>query len=268
LLDPDLGPAKREITDELHDLRGGAERVASEFSATEVSARKRMEALGESELAVRREQLVKRLGAQTERSPAREQLDALDRRIADGHARLEKLASEREAFSGRHRDPGELARIESVEQMTIVQLRRLDAEREPLVGQVCVEMSRPAGLSGAERVELALIDDQLLNHRRQYIASERFDPSEMIVSALGPRPENPGDAALWNKGVEVIYAYRQRHRVTSLGDDPLGQKPRPGRDSIRLGEWQEAQTHLRRVQHGLKIERASVIERDATNIVR
>ncbi|HKT82872.1 MAG TPA: MobF family relaxase, partial [Solirubrobacterales bacterium] len=45
-LDPDLGPAKREIADEAHDLRLGAERVASEFAASEVSARKRIEALG------------------------------------------------------------------------------------------------------------------------------------------------------------------------------------------------------------------------------
>ena len=267
LLDPDLGPATREIPDELHDLRGGAERVASEFSAAEVSERKRIEALGESELAVRREQLVKRLGVQTEGSPAREQLDALDRRIAGGHARLEKLASERDVLSGKHRDPGELARIESVEQMTVVQLQRLEAEREPLAGQVRAEMSRPAGLSGVERVELALIDDQLLNHRRQQIMSERIQPSEMIVSALGPRPEDPGDAALWNKGVEVIYAYRQRHRVSTMGDDPLGQKPRPGRDSTRLGEWQEAQTHLRRVQHGLKIDRPTSIEIDTPSIV-
>ena len=128
-------------------------------------------------------------------------------------------------------------------------------------------MSRPVGLSGAERVEMALIDDQLLSHRRQQIMGERIQPSEMILNALGPRPEDPGDAYLWNHGVEVIYAYRQRHRVTSLGDDPLGRKPQSCRDSPRLGEWQEAQMRLRRVQHSLKIEPPTSIEIDAPNIV-
>jgi hypothetical protein len=47
------------------------------------------------------------------------------------------------------------------------------------------------GLSGAERAELALIDEQLLSHHRRQIVGERVQLSEMIVGA-GPSAGGSG----------------------------------------------------------------------------
>jgi conjugative relaxase-like TrwC/TraI family protein len=265
LLDPDLGPARREIDDPAHDLRVGAERVAGEYAAAEVSERKRIEAKGAFELSARREALVGQLATDSDRSPAQEQLDMLDRRIAEDNARLTELESNREtALSAKKPDKGELALIESVEQMTIVQLRRLEAEREPLADRARAESRRPSGLSGPERAELNLIEDRLLQLRRREVHSERMRPSEMIVSALGPRPNDPAKAALWNEGVDLIYAYRQRNSLASRTGDPLGPKPR---DGTRRRERRAAELRLQRIQRELNIERVRAIERAAAAIV-
>ncbi len=61
LLDVDLGPARRDVEDPAHELRAGAERVAEEFAATQVHARKRLEALAPGELASRCAELERRL---------------------------------------------------------------------------------------------------------------------------------------------------------------------------------------------------------------
>lgn len=258
LLDPDLGPAKREVADEAHDLRLGAERVASEYSASEVSARKRIEGLGEFELAARRERLVSHLEKDQRLSSAQEQLDMLDRRIAESQSRLQALVGKRDSISSKAK--GELARIESAAQMTAEQLRRLETEREPFAERVRAERRQPSELTGPERAELALIDDRLLQLRRQAIAKERIQPSEMIVSALGHRPDDPGEAALWNTGVNLIYGYRQRNRVTSRGEGPLGAKPT---DASRRRERAEVELRLRRIQSSLGRESQRVTERDA-----
>jgi conjugative relaxase-like TrwC/TraI family protein len=264
-LDPDLGPAKREIADEAHDLRLGAERVASEFAASEVSARKRIEALGEIELSSRREQLVKHLEDTSEPSPARERLDALNRRIAEEGARLQRLDEQYEAASATRDDKGDLGRIESARRMAGEQLHRLESEYEPLSERVRAEQRRPSGLTGAERAELALVDDRLRDLRRRAIAAERIRPSEMVVNALGPRPEDAGETALWNRGVNLIYSYRQRNCVMSVGGDPLGPKPS---DPARRRERQQASRDLQRIQNALKVERHRVVERDTPGIAR
>ncbi len=120
LLDPDLGPAKREIDDPAHDLRAGAERVAAEYAAAEVSARKRVEALNTLELIARRERLLSR---QALRPVAHEQLEALDKRIAEARNNLSELTEKRDAFLGATRpERDELAQIESVRRITQKQL--------------------------------------------------------------------------------------------------------------------------------------------------
>jgi hypothetical protein len=82
---------------------------------------------------------------------------------------------------------------------------------------------------------------------------------------LGPRPEDAGETALWNRGVNLIYSYRQRNRVMSVGGDPLGPKPS---DPARRRERQDAALELRRIQNALKVERHRVIERDIPGIAR
>ena len=68
------------------------------------------------------------------------------------------------------------------------QIERLEGERDRLGAEVAAESRRPAGLSGAERAELALIEDRLLDLRRRDVAAERLRPSKMIDESLGPRP--------------------------------------------------------------------------------
>jgi len=261
LLDPDLGPARREIEDPAHDLRAGAERVAGEYAAAEVSARKRIEGLEAFELVGHRQKLLRRLSGAADRSPAREQLEVLDRRIAKGEERLAELARGREAALATKRpDRGELALIESAEAMTVRQLGRLEAERGPLVDQARAEARRPSELSGPERTELAMIEDRLLQLRRREVAAERLRPSEMIVETLGARPEDPTKAALWSEGVDLIYAYRQQHRLGSQTGDPLG--PKRG-DTARRRERQAVELRLRRIQRELDLERERTIEQAA-----
>jgi conjugative relaxase-like TrwC/TraI family protein len=264
-LDPDLGPAKREVPDAAHDIRLGAERVASEFAASEIAARKRVEGLSEIELSARREQLMKRLDSREQRSPAQDRLDSLEKRIGEAHARLNDLAEKRTRLSGGPGREGDLARIQSVERLTLDQLHTLEAEREGIAIKVRAEGRRPSGLTGVERAELALIDDRLLHERRRQIAAERIRPSKMIVEALGPRPADPKMAELWNDGIDLIYRVRQRRRLTSRTGDLLG--PVPG-DPHRRREHEEALVQLRRIQHALRHAHGQALSRETPTLSR
>jgi conjugative relaxase-like TrwC/TraI family protein len=264
-LDPDLGPAKREVPDAAHDIRLGAERVASEFAASEIAARKRVEGLGELELSARREQLMQRFDTGEQRSPAQGRLDLLDKRIAEAHARLNSLPEKRAQVLDGSEGQGELARLQSVERLTLEQIHTLEAEREGVATKVRAEARKPSGLTGAERAELALVEDRLLHERRRQIAAERIRPSKMIVEALGPRPADPRMADLWNEGIDLIYSVRQRRRLTSRTGEPLGAIPR---DPNRRREHEEALVQLRRLQHALQHEHGRAVTRETPTIVR
>ncbi len=262
LLDPELGPATRELVDPAHDLRAGAERVAGEYAAAEVSARKRIEAMSEFEISRRREQLADRLASHDKPSPVEKQLEALDRRIGESTARLGDLARERDAIS----EAGplaevELARIRAASQLAEKQLVGLEAERENLAKTLHLEAKSSAGLSDPERTEFALIEDRLLQLRRREIGQERLRPSEMIVDTLGPRPSDPSQVQRWNDGVDLLVTYRQRHRHTSRTGDPLGPKPR---EAARRRERQAIEVQLRRIQVSLGIEQPRAVERTAS----
>ena len=261
LTDPELGPGTREIEDAAHELRAGAERSAGEFAAVEVAARKRLEAQPPYELIKRRTELERRLADQDEPTPLKQRLDAVERRLAAGNARLAELASKREALATERRpDRGELARIESAESLSAKQLGRLRDERDSLAVEVAIESRRPIGLSDAERSELALIGERLAQLRRREVAAERLQPSRLIEEALGARPADPIKAELWNEGVDLIYAFRHRQGVTSRGGDPLG--PKTGD-----AERRAAELRLARIQQGLGQEPARSVER-SISIVR
>jgi conjugative relaxase-like TrwC/TraI family protein len=264
-LDPDLGPAKREVPDAAHDIRLGAERVASEFAASEITARKRIEGLGELELSARREQLMKRLDAGDERSSAKERLDLLDKRIAESHSRLNDLPEKRAQLLAGSADKDELARLKSIESLTLDQVLTLEAERESVAIKVRAEARRPSGLTGVERAELALIDDRLLHERRRQIAAERIRPSKMIVEALGPRPADPKMADLWNEGIDLIYGVRQRRRLTSRTGEPLGAVPN---DPARRQEHEQVLRQLRRLQQALRDEQTQALTRETPTLTR
>ncbi|HVC06801.1 MAG TPA: MobF family relaxase [Solirubrobacterales bacterium] len=255
LTDPELGPGTREIEDSAHELRAGAERSAGEFAAVEVAERKRLEAQPAFELIKRRTELERRLADQDEPTLLRQRLDAVERRLAAGNARLAELAAKREALSAERRpDRGELARIESTQRLSARQLGWLEDERDGLAVEVAIESRRPAGLTADERSELALIGERLEQLRRREVAAERLQPSKLIEEALGARPADPIRAELWNEGVDLIYAFRHRHGVASRGADPLG--PKTGDAERRAAELQ-----LARIQRGLGQERPRSAER-------
>jgi conjugative relaxase-like TrwC/TraI family protein len=245
LLDADLGPATRELDDEAHDIRVGAERVAAEFSAGEVSDRKRIEAVPEDELARRRRHLLDDREAPA-RPPGRsdERLTALDARIA-----------ELETTPSAGLDPGNLTAPEtSARRMAIDQLARLRSERAEIVATAV----SPAGPERGDHAELTLIEDRLLELRRRRVRAERISPSQTIVDALGPRPSDALGAALWNEGVDAIVTYRQLHNVVDAGSDPFG--PRPTAADERRSRV-DAERRLRQVQRSLRRRETPEIER-------
>ncbi|HVX32148.1 MAG TPA: MobF family relaxase [Solirubrobacterales bacterium] len=253
LTDAELGPGKREIVDPLHDLRHGAERVAGEYPALEVDARKRLETLGPVELARRRAELERALTDAGGPSPAAERLAALDRRISSGRERLQALAAQRSAET----DPRAADRLARLERQAGSQLGRLDAEREGLAREAAAEPEPPARSSEA-RLELRMVEERMVQLRRMQVAAERLTTTGPLLGALGPYPDAPRLARHWDEGADLIYAHRLRYGITSPDGDPLG--PRSG-DAARRRERQAAQQRLERVQRQLEHERVQSAER-------
>ena len=247
LMDADLGPGKREIEDAAHELRAGSERAAGEYAAVEVSARKRVEARSPLDLAKRRAELQRKLGAEPVPSAGAERLDRLEQRTAAARSRLAQSGWDTDHHGA-----------EAKQRLAVAQIGRLEGERDQLAVEVSAERRQPAGLSSAERVELAVIEDRLVALRRRDVAAERVRPSKMIEESIGPRPVDPLKVALWNEGVDVIYAYRQRHGVASTKGHPLGPRPR---DATQRGERRDAELRLARVQLRLGKQRARSAER-------
>lgn len=259
LLDADLGPATREVEDPAHDLRIGAERVAAEYAASEVSDREAIKTRPAPELAERREELRRKADPPEARSSREDQLTTTRDRLAETKDRLGRLAAERsEIEAAGSRDPHRSSVLASAERMARKQLLRLEGELSSL--DAAVEKAAPLrgpGLSAAERKELALIEDRLLELRRREVRKERIEPSQMIVEALGPRPSDPAKAAAWNEGVDLIIGYRQANRVTSARQ-ALGPKPR---DASQRRARREAELRLRRIQQMLGKEHVRWAER-------
>jgi hypothetical protein len=94
LIDPDLGPARREISDELHDIRAAIEREGNEYAATEVKVRKRIENLSPKALASLRAELT---AAARAADPQLSRRDRLEQAIKDGQEWVDRLSRERQA---------------------------------------------------------------------------------------------------------------------------------------------------------------------------
>ncbi len=222
LVDPDLGPARREVSDELHDIRDAIEREGNDFAAAEVPLRKKIEALSSKELADRRAELVAAARAADPQSSRR---DRLEQAIESGEGWVGRLSREREAIEAMRYPPAdELARVASAEAGQARMLRRNLAELERL--PVSTTAAEPRPLDPATRLEAALIEKRIERNARREVRASQLDPSQVIYSALGPFPANdPDKAAAWDGGAHTIATYRHRHDIHDDAN-PLGRQPR------------------------------------------
>jgi conjugative relaxase-like TrwC/TraI family protein len=263
LLDADLGPATREVLDEAHDLRSGSERVASEFSATEVPERKQLDRLTEDELAARRGELVAKLTAVEAAAPAEDRRDMIENRLGETRERLQEIeVAESDVLAQTQPGLGEVSHLQSAARITRRQIGRLEDELAEVADRAVPKSPRDP-LSPAERVELGHIEDRLLQLRRREVAAERIEPSQMIVDAIGPRPQDPVKIAAWNEGVDLIVGYRQLHSISEQGGHPLGARP----DDVTARQaHRETELRLQQIQTALALERARAAERAASLI--
>jgi conjugative relaxase-like TrwC/TraI family protein len=241
LLDADLGPATREVEDAAHDIRVGAERVAGEFSASEIAQRKRIEGMPESQLVARRETL-------REHRPAAPEADdrrvAIDKRIAEAKERLTATRAER-----RTADPGRASMLDQAERMSRRQVERLEAESRTLAPPSTSDTLASTTGENEWGAELRMIEDRLLDLRRRRVRAERIGPSTAVVEAIGPRPENPVRAAQWNKGLDIIVEYRQTRGIEDPEAPALGNAPH---EPEARRSHRDTERALRRVQAALE----------------
>ena len=221
LLDPELGPGQREVSDELHDIRAAIEREGGDYPAAEVALRKRIEALSDGELAQRRSELA---GAGREVDPAQARRERLVREVERGEAALARMRGEREAIEAMRRPPAhELARARAGEASTAEALAR----RRELLARLPEVAPKPERrqLDPAQRLESTLIDQRIEHLARRAVAAARLNRSDPLYKALGPYPSDPEKALAWGQAAHAISTYRQRQGI----DDRhtlLGSKPR------------------------------------------
>jgi conjugative relaxase-like TrwC/TraI family protein len=202
LVDGDLGPAIRDISDRLHDVRGGSERVASEYAAVEVEPRAGLEEMSTLALARYRRALIGQLEEAGRPDPAAGRRAALDRRIESARTRLDSRADE----GKRRQAERQIARLEE-------DRAGLPAGAEAKVDAVQIE---------EWRYELELVEERMTQLRRRAVEAERLEPTTPIVSRLGTRPEDLEKVNAWDEGVDLIYGFRLRWGIADDDGDPLG----------------------------------------------
>jgi len=256
LTDAELGPGRRKLEDELHDLRRAIERDGVAYPAAEVSARRQVEGLSESELASRRRELKQIEDAYLHPEPGQELREILDRQIKRTRETLAMLSAEREAMQGLGKpDPRGLARLENREASAAQALGRLQSDRDA-VGEPR-EPPGPAALSDEQRVELCLVEQRIAELCRRHIAAERFEPSAFVREELGERPADARKLEAWNEGVEAIHSYRQRNGLR----DPQSALGATQREPAARAERARAEQAIRQARRHLGLKRGREIER-------
>jgi conjugative relaxase-like TrwC/TraI family protein len=221
LLDPELGPARRELSDQLLDVRDAIEREGADYPAAEVALRQRIATMHPAELAEHRSKLAA-LGRSADPNLARR--DRLDHAIRSDRMGIERLTGEREAVEGMAQPPpAELARLSAAELSAAERLRRNLTEREALPQPKAIGAD-PRPLDSGARLEAALIEQRIARLASLEVGAARLDSSQVIYKALGPYPSDPGKAAVWGEAAHAIATYRFRHNVRDA-DSPLGRQP-------------------------------------------
>jgi conjugative relaxase-like TrwC/TraI family protein len=258
LLDPELGPGRREIADTLQDVRQAIEREGAAFAAIEVEMRSRVDSLSRRELAERRAQLA--ADGQVA-APGLARLSRLDKAIADDQARVERLAAERRAIERLPVPPAdELHRVAAAQDSAAERLRLNLAEREELA--TLTSPGLPRASTPQERLEAALIEDRIARDASRQLIAARANESPVVYHALGPYPTDPGLAAHWDDAAYTLVAYRLRHGIHDARDG-LGRPPRsPAARAERARTQQRLEAARRQLQrnHDRTAERAAEID--------
>lgn len=254
LLDPDLGPARREIADVLQDVRHTIERDGADFPAFEVSMRRSIDSLSRGRLADRRAELAE---AGRAVDPASLHRDRLDAEIARDRSLLEKLVSDREAVELLPDPPGsDLARLAGQEASTAERMRLNIAERESLPEP---QQADSAPASPEDHLEAALIAERIEREVSKATAVARAGDSEVIFESLGSYPDDPALAAEWDAAAHAVLKYRLRHSVPD-SPDPLGELPR---SAPARAERARAEARVAAARRRLQIANDHGVERSA-----
>lgn len=223
LVDPDLGPGLREVSDDLHDIRIAIEREGNDYTAAEVALRKQIEQLAPTELASRRVELAE---AGRAADPVLARRDQLDREIKDASERIDWLRREGDAIEAMREPPtDELARVTTGEASQADRLQRCIVERDAL--QESTATAEPKPPDPARRLEAVLVDQRIDQLARRDVQDARLEPTHAIYNALGPYPGNaePDKAYAWGRGAHEIATFRRRHGITDKSD-ALGKQPK------------------------------------------
>ncbi|HEY8083320.1 MAG TPA: MobF family relaxase [Solirubrobacterales bacterium] len=223
LTDADLGPGRREVSDELHDIRAAIEREGNEYAAAEAPMRKRIENLSSKVLAERRAELIVAARAA---DPQLSRRDRLERAIKDGEEWVSRLAREREAIEAmKHPPADELARVRTGEAAQAEQLRRDLAELARLP-EPTPTTEPNSSLDPITRLEAVLVEATIERNARREVRASQLDPTQIIYDTLGPFPaSDPAKAFAWGDAANTIATYRHRYDVHDESH-PLGQQPR------------------------------------------
>ncbi|MGH2976265.1 MAG: AAA family ATPase, partial [Solirubrobacterales bacterium] len=257
LLDPDLGPAKREVADELQDIRAALEREGSDFAAAEVALRRQIAQMPGRELTERRAGLI---AAGREADPLLGVHQRLSRKIAYAEEWVKRLRRERKAIEAMKRPPAEeLGRVRKAEKGTEKRLRRLLGEREAL--PEVDPSAEPLPLDPTMRLEAVLIERRIEQLARHDVEAARLEPTNPIYEALGSYPGvDPEKARTWQEGAHVLASFRRRNDVRD-GSNPLG--PRPRDAEVRV-EWERTRQQVEWAQRELGRIGERSVERDLT----
>ncbi len=197
----EIAPVHDHSRDALPHLAEAAERDRAQLAAHDAALRSQFSGLPTEELLARSDDL--RIAASHE-AKAERQLRDLRERIERAERQIERYDAQRERAQELKRRfrKDELARIDRDEARSLQQLSGLEAEARGL----------PVP-SGSSRRELAVADRVLAERRELAVTAARISPPAYIASELGMRPSNPTMRRAWDRGVEAIETYRQRHGI-------------------------------------------------------
>ncbi|HEX6204993.1 MAG TPA: MobF family relaxase [Solirubrobacterales bacterium] len=257
LLDPDLGPGRREVADTLQDLREAIEREGADFPAMEAALRVEIDALSYSQLAERRARLSETARAD---DPALARADRLDKAISRDRDRLADLRGEREATE-RSPDaaPLDVARLAAAEISAAERLERNIAERATLPELQTESESAPA--TPEDRLEAALTEQRIAREASRQLTAARCNESQVIYDTLGSYPSDPALAVEWDGAAHAVLTYRLRHNVWDE-HNPLGRRP----DSAAArAEHAHAEQRIEAARRALQQTRMHEAERAAVS---